>query len=126
MNRPQSKVNRSTHPRKTPVRQQYAYGYPQPGAIVRKPLVDRKHALGTDHNLQQDNIKRKSTRELPETSTPYRESFTRCSQYGKDFAKQSDKNKGMAELIRHISMSFTQLMRFFKPKMKKNKILTKR
>ena len=36
--------------------------------------------------------------------------------------KRSDKNKGMAELMRHVSMSFTEADAIFKPKLK-NKIL---
>ncbi len=89
---------------------------PQPGAIVRNHWSIESMHWGLDHNLQQDNIKRKSTRAARNLDTIQRIVYSVFSIWKGLRKKQSDKNKGMAELIRHISMSFTQLMRFLSQK----------
>ena len=98
---------------------------PQPGAIVRNHWSIESMHWGLDHNLQQDNIKRKSTRAARNPRHHTENRLLGVLNMERTSQKQSDKNKGMAELIRHISMSFTQLMRFLSQN-EKNKILTKR
>ena len=89
---------------------------PQPGTIVRNHWSIESMHWGLDHNLQQDNIKRKSTRAARNLDTIQRIVYSVFSIWKGLRKKQSDKNKGMAELIRHISMSFTRLMRFLSQK----------
>ena len=89
---------------------------PQPGTIVRNHWSIESMHWGLDHNLQQDNIKRKSTRAARNLDTIQRIVYSVFSIWKGLRKKQSNKNKGMAELIRHISMSFTRLMRFLSQK----------
>ncbi len=89
---------------------------PKPGSIVRNHWSIESMHWGLDHNLQQDNIKRKSTRAARNLDTIQRIVYSVFSIWKGLRKKQSDKNKGMAELIRHISMSFTRLMRFLSQK----------
>ena len=89
---------------------------PKPGTIVRNHWSIESMHWGLDHNLQQDNIKRKSTRAARNLDTIQRIVYSVFSIWKGLRKKQSDKNKGMAELIRHISMSFTRLMRFLSQK----------
>lgn len=89
---------------------------PQPGSIVRNHWSIECMHWGLDHNLQQDNIKRKSARAARNLDTIQRIVYSVFSIWKGLRKKQSDKNKGMAELIRHISMSFTRLMRFLSQK----------
>mgnify|MGYP002069004556 CR=1 FL=1 len=89
---------------------------PKPGIFVRNHWSIECMHWGLDHNLQQDNIKRKSTRAARNLDTIQRIVYSVFSIWKGLRKKQSDKNKGMAELIRHISMSFTRLMRFLSQK----------
>uniref|UniRef100_UPI0025B04317 ISAs1 family transposase n=1 Tax=Bacteroides acidifaciens TaxID=85831 RepID=UPI0025B04317 len=89
---------------------------PKLGTIVRNHWSIESMHWGLDHNLQQDNIKRKSTRAARNLDTIQRIVYSVFSIWKGLRKKQSDKNKGMAELIRHISMSFTRLMRFLSQK----------
>ncbi|WP_347283140.1 ISAs1 family transposase, partial [uncultured Muribaculum sp.] len=89
---------------------------PKPGIFVRNHWSIECMHWGLDHNLQQDNIKRKSSRAARNLDTIQRIVYSVFSIWKGLRKKQSDKNKGMAELIRHISMSFTRLMRFLSQK----------
>ena len=89
---------------------------PKPGAIVRNHWAIESMHWGLDRNLQQDNIKRKSTRAARNLDTILRIVYSVFSIWKGLRKKRSDKRKGMAELMRHVSMSFTRLMRFLSQK----------
>ena len=89
---------------------------PSLGTIVRNHWSIESMHWGLDYNLQQDNIKRKSTRAARNLDTIQRIVYSVFSIWKGLRKKQSDKNKGIAELMRHISMSFTRLMRFLSQK----------
>ena len=89
---------------------------PKPGIFVRNHWSIESMHWGLDYNLQQDNIKRKSTRAARNLDTIQRIVYSVFSIWKGLRKKQSDKNKGIAELMRHISMSFTRLMRFLSQK----------
>lgn len=84
----------------------------KPGTIVRNHWSIESMHWGLDYNLQQDNIKRKSTRAARNLDTIQRIVYSVFSIWKGLRKKRSDKNKGIAELMRHVSMSFTRLMRF--------------
>lgn len=85
---------------------------PKPGTIVRNHWSIESMHWGLDYNLQQDNIKRKSTRAARNLDTIQRMVYSVFSIWKGLRKKRSDKNKGIAELMRHVSMSFTRLIRF--------------
>lgn len=89
---------------------------PMPGAIVRSHWSIESMHWGLDRNLQQDNIKRKSTRAARNLDTIQRIVYSVFSIWKGLRKKRTDKRKGMAELMRHVSMSFTGLMRFLSQK----------
>ena len=89
---------------------------PKLGAIVRNHWAIESMHWGLDCNLQQDNIKRKSTRAARNLDTILRIVYSVFSIWKGLRKKRSDKRKGMAELMRHVSMSFTRLMRFLSQK----------
>ena len=67
---------------------------------------------GLDVNLLQDKVKRKSAKAARNLDTIQKNGLL-CIFYMERVAqKRSDKRKGVAELMRHVSMSFTRLMRF--------------
>ena len=84
----------------------------KPGTIVRNHWSIESMHWGLDYNLRQDNIKRKSTRAARNLDTIQRIVYSVFSIWKGLRKKRSDKNKGIAELMRHVSMSFTRLMRF--------------
>ena len=86
------------------------------GTIVRNHWSIESMHWGLDYNLQQDNIKRKSTRAARNLDTIQRMVYSVFAIWKGLRKKRSDKNKGIAELMRHISMSFTRLMRFLSQK----------
>ncbi len=67
---------------------------------------------GLDVNLLQDKVKRKSAKAARNLDTIQRMVYSVFSIWKGLHKKRSDKRKGVAELMRHVSMSFTQLMRF--------------
>lgn len=67
---------------------------------------------GLDVNLLQDKVKRKSAKAARNLDTIQRMVYSVFSIWEGLRKKRSDKRKGVAELMRHVSMSFTQLMRF--------------
>ncbi len=60
----------------------------------------------------QDKVKRKSAKAAHNLDTIQRMVFSVFSIWKGLRKKRSDKKKGVAELMRHVSMSFTRLMRF--------------
>ena len=65
-----------------------------------------------DYNLLQDKIKRKSARAARNLDTIQRIVYAVFSIWKGLSKKRADKRKGMAELMRHVSMSFTRLLAF--------------
>ena len=65
-----------------------------------------------DYNLLQDKIKRKSARAARNLDTIQRIVYAVFSIWKGLRKKRADKRKGMAELMRHVSMSFTRLLAF--------------
>ena len=87
-------------------------GTPMPGAIVRNHWSIESMHWGLDVNLLQDKVKRKSTRAARNLDTIQRTAYSVFSIWKGLRKKWSDKRKGIAELMRSVSMSFTRLMRF--------------
>lgn len=71
---------------------------------------------GMDVNLLQDRIKRKSAKAARNLDTIQRIVYSVFSIWKGLRKKRSDKRKGMAELMRYVSMSFTRLLRFLSQK----------
>ena len=89
---------------------------PMLGAIVRNHWSIESMHWGLDVNLLQDKVKRKSTRAARNLDTIQRTVYSVFSIWKGLRKKKSDKRKGMAELMRYVSMSFTKLMRFLSQK----------
>ncbi|MDE5877134.1 MAG: ISAs1 family transposase [Muribaculaceae bacterium] len=89
---------------------------PALGAIVRKHRSIESMHWGLDFNLRQDHIKRKSAKAARNPDTIQRIVHSLFSIWRGRRKKRSDKAKGIAELMRYISMSFTRLMRFLSQK----------
>ena len=89
---------------------------PRPGAIVRNHWSIESMHWGPDVNLLQDKVKRKSTKAARNLDTIQRIVCTIFSAWKGRRKKKTDKKKGLAELMRHISMSFTCLIRFLEQK----------
>lgn len=98
---------------------------PRPGAIVRNHWSIESMHWGLDVNLLQDKVKRKSAKAARNLDTIQRMVYSVFYIWKGLRKKRSDKRKGVAELIRHISMNFTRLMRFLCQKWK-NMIFIKR
>ena len=67
---------------------------------------------GLDVNLLQDKVKRKSAKAARNLDTIQRIVCSVFSIWKGLRKKRADKIKGMAELMRNVSMSFTRLMHF--------------
>jgi len=65
-----------------------------------------------DYNLLQDKIKRKSARAVRNLDIIQRIVHAVFSIWKGLRKKRADKRKGMAELMRHVSMGFTRLLAF--------------
>lgn len=89
---------------------------PALGAYVRGHWSIESMHWSLDVNLLQDCIKRKSPRAARNLDTIQRIVYSVFSIWKGLRKKRSDKKKGMAELMRHVSMSFTRLMRFLNQK----------
>lgn len=85
---------------------------PALGAYVRDHWSIESMHWGLDVNLLQDRIKRKSSKAARNLDTIQRIVLSVFSIWKGLRKKRSDKRKGVAELMRHVSMSFTKLMRF--------------
>ena len=71
---------------------------------------------GLDVNLKQDDIKRKSSEAARNLDTSQRLVFSLFSVWKGRRKKRSDKSKGLAALMRSVSMSLTKLLRFLSQK----------
>ena len=91
-------------------------GTPMLGAVVRAHWSIESMHWGLDFNLCQDKIKRKYPKAARNLDTIQRIVHSVFSIWKGLRKKLSDKNKGIAELMRAISMSFTKLMRFLSQK----------
>ena len=86
------------------------------GAIVRNHWSIESMHWGLDVNLLQDKIKRKLSRAARNLDTIQRIVCSIFSAWRGRCKKKADKKKGMAELMRYISMSFSRLIRFLAQK----------
>lgn len=86
------------------------------GRAVRLHWSIESMHWGLDVNLGQDGIKRKSPKAARNLDTIQRIIFSLFSIWKGRRKKLSDKAKGVAELMRAISMSFTKLIRFLSQK----------
>ena len=89
---------------------------PALGFFVRSHWSVESMHWGLDVNLLQDRIKRKSPRAARNLDTIQRIVYSVFSIWKGLRKKRSDKTKGMAELMRHVSMNFTRLMRLLRQK----------
>lgn len=86
------------------------------GKAVRKHWSIESMHWGLDLNLLQDCIKRKSTKAARNLDTIQRIVHSLFSIWKGRRKKLSDKAKGLAELMRYVSMSFTRLLHFLSQK----------
>ena len=89
---------------------------PALGHFVRSHWSIESMHWGLDVNLMQDSIRRKSPVAARNLDTIQRIVFSVFSIWKGLRKKRSDKKKGVAELMRHVSMSFTRLLRFLSQK----------
>lgn len=89
------------------------------GDIIRRHWSIESMHWSLDVNLQQDKIKRKYTKTARNLDTIQRIVYSLFSIWKGLRKKRSDKRKGMAELMRGFSMSFTKLLHFLSQKIKK-------
>ena len=85
---------------------------PAIGNIVRGHWSIESMHWGLDRNLLQDKIKRKSGKAARNLDTIQRIVYSVFSIWKCLRKKRSDKKKGVAELMRLVSMSFTRLIHF--------------
>ena len=86
------------------------------GKAIRNHWSIESMHWGLDVNLKQDRIKRKTPRAARNLDTMQRLVYSVFSIWKGLRKKKSDKAKGMAELMRGVSMSFTKLIRFLSQK----------
>lgn len=86
------------------------------GNAVRKHWSIESLHWGLDYNLLQDKIKRKSTTAARNLDTLQRTVCSLFSIWKGRRKKLSDKTKGLAELMRHVSRNFTCLLNFLSQK----------
>lgn len=89
---------------------------PALGHFVRSHWSIESMHWGLDVNLQQDGIRRKSLRAARNLDTIQRIVLSVCSIWKGLRKKRSDKKKGVARLMRYISLNFTRLLRFLSQK----------
>lgn len=89
---------------------------PALGALVRNHWAIESMHWALDFNLLQDRIKRKSAKAARNLDSIQRIVHSVFSIWKGLRKKRSDKRKGMAELMRYVSMSFTRLLRFLHQK----------
>ena len=82
------------------------------GAIVRTHWSIESMHWGLDVNLQQDRIRRSSSRSARNLDTIQRIVHSVFSVWKRLRRKMADRRKGMAEIMRLVSASFTKLIRF--------------
>lgn len=86
------------------------------GKTVRNHWSIESLHWGLDFNLLQDSIKRKSTQTARNLDTLQRIVYSLFSTWKGRRKKRSDKAKGIAELMRFVSRSFTTLLHFLSQK----------
>lgn len=86
------------------------------GKAVRNHWSIESMHWGLDFNLLQDSIKRKSPKAARNLDTMQRIVYSLFSIWKGRRKKLSDKAKGMAELMRFVSRSFTRLLHFLSQK----------
>ena len=89
---------------------------PALGSLVRNHWSIESMHWTLDCNLLQDRIKRKSARAARNLDTIQRIVHSLFSIWKGLRKKREDKKKGMAELMRKVSMDFTRLLRFLRQK----------
>ena len=89
---------------------------PELGSLVRNHWSIESMHWTLDYNLLQDRIKRKSARAARNFDTIQRIVHSLFSIWKGLRKKRDDKRKGMAELMRKVSMGFTRLLRFLRQK----------
>ena len=87
-------------------------GTPLLGSLVRRHWSIESMHWSLDFNLQQDRIKRRSSKSARDLDTLQRIVYSVFSIWRGRRKKRADRKKGMAELMRHVSVSFTRLIRF--------------
>lgn len=92
--------------------------YPLIGIACRTHWSIESMHWGLDRNLLQDKTKRKHARAARNLDTIQRVVSSVFSIWKVLRKKKSDKEKGMAELMRNVSLSFTKLIRFLSQKLK--------
>lgn len=85
---------------------------PTLGAIVRTHWSIESMHWGLDVNLRQDKIKRRSGKAARNLDTIQRLVYSVFSIWKRLRKKKADRRKGMAAIMRHVSASFTKLIRF--------------
>lgn len=89
---------------------------PNLGHYVRSHWSIESMHWGLDVNLRQDSIKRKSPRAARNLDTIQRIVYSVFSIWKRLRKKRTDQKKGVAELMRYVSMSLTKLLRFLSQK----------
>lgn len=85
---------------------------PALSSFVRRHWAIESMHWGLDVNFQQDRIKRKSTKSARNLDTVLKIVYSVFSIWKRLRKKRADKRKGIAELMRYVSASFTRLVRF--------------
>ncbi len=93
--------------------------FPNPGTIIRNHWSIESMHWGLDFNFRQDKIKRKSLKAARNLDTIQRIAYSIFSIWKGLRKKLADKQKGVAQMMRSISMSFTKLIRLLEQKLKK-------
>lgn len=91
---------------------------PRIGVICRTHWAIESMHWGLDYNLLQDRIKRKTYAAARILDTIQRIVYSVYSIWKCLRKKKADKRKGMAELMRQVSLKFTLLIRFLSQKLK--------
>ena len=86
------------------------------GSVIRRHWSIESMHWSLDCNFKQDRTKRKTTRAARNLDTLQRIVHALFSIWRGKRKKRSDKTTGTAELMRRLSMSFTQMMRFMAQK----------
>ncbi len=89
---------------------------PRLGSVIRKHWSVEGMHWSLDSNFLQDRVKRKSTKADRNLDAIQRIVHSLFSIWKGRRKKRSDKRKGMAELMRGFSMSFTKLLQFLAQK----------
>ena len=89
---------------------------PALGSLARNHWAIESMHWALDCNLLQDKVRRKSARAARNLDTIQRIVHSVFSIWRGLRKKRSDKRKGMAELMRHVAMGFTRLLRFLSQK----------